>query len=100
MPAIVKIGKTFRSVEEHVKELNSTGVPMPFEIVHFRKVEDMDSVEQDMHQHFHLCRVNDEREYYRISIYSAVTKMDTYKDGKTDDPKSALKQTGDTHAKN
>lgn len=78
MPGLVKIGKTSRSVGTRVRELNSTGVPMPFKTAYSRKVEDMDYVKRDMHEHFHPCRVNDGFEFFRLSVYSAVTKLNTY----------------------
>jgi cation transport ATPase len=80
MQGLIKIGKTCRTIEERVKELNGTGVPMPFEVAYSRKVEYMDEVERDMHEHFNVCRVNDGREFFRLSIGSAVTKLDTYQE--------------------
>lgn len=80
MPGLVKIGKTSRTVEERLRELNSTGVPMPFEIAYSRKVEHMDSAARDMHEHFDLCRVSDGGEFFRLAIPSAVTRLETYEE--------------------
>lgn len=84
MPGLVKIGKTSRTVEERLRELNSSGVSMPFEIAHSRKVEHMDSAEQDIHEHFDLCRVSDGRKFFRLAIQSAVTRLDTYEEALSD----------------
>ena len=71
MPGLVKIGKTSRIAEELVKELNTTGVPASFKIAHQRKVEHMDRVERDMHQHFNTQRENRDREFFKIATDEA-----------------------------
>ena len=46
MPNMVKIGKTTRDVELRLGELNSTGVPLPFECEYVAKVKDVDKTEK------------------------------------------------------
>ena len=76
MPGLVRIGKTERTVIEHVNELNATRVPAPFKIVHQRKVEHMDQVERDMHQHFHAQREIRGREFFKVTSDSAIAHLD------------------------
>jgi hypothetical protein len=77
MPGLVRIGKTERTVIEHVNELNATRIPAPFKIVHQRKVEHMDQVERDMHQHFHAQRETRGREFFKVTSDSAIAHLDT-----------------------
>ena len=54
MPGILKIGKTTKEdVKLRMKELYSSGVPLPFECLYAAKVRDIDSVEKAFDlQHF------------------------------------------------
>jgi len=67
MPGLVKIGKTSRSdVECRMKELYSTGVPVPFACFYACKVENASEVEKDLHIAFGDLRVNANREFFKI----------------------------------
>jgi hypothetical protein len=76
MPRLVRIGKTECTVIEHVKELNATRVPAPFKIVHQRKVEHMDQVERDMHQHFYAHRETRGGEFFKVTSDAAIVHLD------------------------
>lgn len=70
MPGIVKIGKTSRlNLDARMKELFSTGVPLPFQCVHACKVKlcHMDELERALHCAFAPNRINANREFFRIS---------------------------------
>ncbi len=93
MPGLVKIGKTSRIVEELVKDLNTTGVPASFKIAHQHKVEHMDQVERDMHQHFNRQRENRDREFFKIATDEAIAYLDRFKeapDGTTERPATEI----------
>ena len=69
MPGIVKIGMTERGdVQRRMTELYSTGVPLPFECVIARQLEDVDAarVERALHTAFDPSRVNPSREFFEI----------------------------------
>lgn len=66
-PELVKIGKTGGSVSVRLKQLNTTGVPTPFECHYAAYVSDMHAVEKYLHDHFSYCRVNDKREFFEVS---------------------------------
>lgn len=70
MPGLVKIGKTSRcDLEKRMKELFTTGVPLPFECAYACRVKlvHMDELEKALHTAFAPNRVNENREFFRIS---------------------------------
>ena len=67
MPGLVKIGKTKTSVEQRMKDLDSTGIPLPFECFSAWSVDDATTAEKAMHVAFGDHRIRDRREFFRIS---------------------------------
>ena len=73
MPGIIKIGKTSKEdVKLRMKELYSSGVPLPFECFYAAKVRDIDSVEKALHTAFSPDRVNPKREFFEIEATQAI----------------------------
>lgn len=75
MPGLVKIGKTSRhDLDKRMKELYTTGVPLPFECAYACKVKlsCMDELEKALHAAFAPCRVNEGREFFRMSKSQAI----------------------------
>lgn len=75
MPGLVKIGKTSRcDLDKRMKELFTTGVPLPFECVYACKVKlaHADELEKALHIAFAPDRVNENREFFRISPSQAL----------------------------
>ena len=69
MPGLVKIGRTNRAdLEVRLKELYTTGVPLPFKCEYACKVADYKSVEDALHQAFSTDRVNPQREFFKVSL--------------------------------
>ena len=69
MPGMVKIGMTDRpDVQRRMNELYSTGVPLPFECVIAREIEDREAteIENALHIAFGPYRVSDSREFFGI----------------------------------
>lgn len=64
---IVKIGRT-RNLEARLKELYSTGVPLPFECALALKVKDAVTAERLLHEAFggDQCRRNPKREFFWV----------------------------------
>jgi hypothetical protein len=75
MPGLVKIGMTTRSPEERAQELASTGVPMPFHVVAAWAVDDVRAAERDAHAALARYRVNDAREWFRLSVPAAIKAL-------------------------
>ena len=69
MPGLVKIGMTDRDdVKRRMSDLYTTGVPLPFECVAAREIEDREAadIEKALHTAFGPNRVNSSREFFQI----------------------------------
>jgi hypothetical protein len=67
MPGLVKIGKTTQDeVDQRMKQLFSTGVPVPFDCAFACRVPDASVVERALHHAFGQSRINPTREFFRI----------------------------------
>lgn len=76
MPGLVKIGFTYRRVEERLVELSgATGVPTPFAIEYYCLTGDVEDVEKQIHSHF-ACNRRPGREFFEISLTDAVAFAD------------------------
>lgn len=68
MPGIIKVGITGQSdVEGRMKQLYTTGVPVPFECNYACKVKDASEAEKALHFAFGDSRVNPNREFFKIA---------------------------------
>lgn len=82
MPNYVKIGKTTTSLEQRMRELDTTSVPLPFECFYASKVKAKDpndsksiDVEKQLHDAFLDHRVRSSREFFEISPERAVSAL-------------------------
>lgn len=66
MPGYVKIGITNNSILERMKQLDRTGVPLPFECYYACEVKCAKEEEKWLHLIFSDRRVRDEREFFKI----------------------------------
>lgn len=74
MPGLVKIGMTAQEdIDKRMKELYTTGVPVPFECAYACRVKKADcaKIEKALHTAFSPQRVNANREFFRIQIEQA-----------------------------
>jgi hypothetical protein len=72
MPGIVKIGLTTTSVDQRVKEINSsTGVPTPWIPTYKFKCYGSRYLEKELHEHFSQQRVSENREMFNIDTLTA-----------------------------
>lgn len=72
MPGILKIGYTKRLAEDRSDELFNTSVPTPFEIEFIQASSNAHAVEKTAHKILVKFRVNDRREFFRISVDMAI----------------------------
>lgn len=73
MPGLVKIGKTTRDqVDDRLKELFNTSVPVPFECDYACKVQNCDKVEKALHIAFSPNRIHPQREFFSIAAHQAI----------------------------
>ena len=74
MPGLVKIGMTAQEdIDKRMKELYTTGVPVPFECQFACKVKkgDCAKIEKALHKAFAPQRINANREFFRIQVEQA-----------------------------
>lgn len=81
MPGLVKIGMTNRdNIELRMKELYSTGVPVPFDCAYACEVSSSDclKIEQALHKAFAPNRINQNREFFKMEIWQATAILDLF----------------------
>ena len=81
MPGLVKIGMTTReSIDTRMKELYSTGVPVPFDCVYACevKVSDCSKIEKALHKAFEPNRINANREFFSIKAEQATAILELF----------------------
>lgn len=81
MPGIVKIGMTERSeMDARMKELYTTGVPLPFECKFAARVNKTECgrIEKALHSAFAPQRVNANREFFRIQPEQAIAILELF----------------------
>lgn len=81
MPGLVKIGMTTREdMDARMKELYSTGVPVPFECQFACKVKKADcaKIEKALHTAFNPQRINANREFFRIQVEQAKAILELF----------------------
>lgn len=67
MPGLIKIGKTMQQeIENRMKQLYGTGVPVPFDCAFACQVKDATEVEKALHFAFGNTRINPNREFFKI----------------------------------
>lgn len=74
MPGYIKIGKT-TNLEQRIRSLDTTGVPLPFECFYACTVSSADFVERQLHDAFLDHRVRSSREFFEISPERAVSAL-------------------------
>ncbi|MEM7188455.1 MAG: GIY-YIG nuclease family protein [Pseudomonadota bacterium] len=67
MPGMVKIGRTERPIEQRMRELDTTGVPISFECFAAWEVADGPIAERALHTAFGDHRVRERREFFWLS---------------------------------
>lgn len=81
MPGLVKIGMTTReSIDARMKELYSTGVPVPFECGYACEVKASDcaKIEKALHTAFDPNRINANREFFRIEPKQVIAILELF----------------------
>lgn len=71
-PDLVKIGRTTKTVEERVRKINSTGVPMPFVVAYKRRVKDCIYAENCIHNMLKSERKQFNKEFFKIPLAEAI----------------------------
>ena len=74
MPGYVKIGRT-TNLEQRIRSLDTTSVPLPFECFYACTVQDADFVEKQLHDAFLDHRIRSSREFFEISPERVVSAL-------------------------
>lgn len=70
MPGLVKIGiTTHHTVEQRMKELFNTSIPVPFKCEYACRVDNCFAVEHALHTAFRDYRIHPQREFFKIEPY-------------------------------
>lgn len=67
MPDYVKIGFTQGTVQERIRQLDRTGVPLPFEVYYAATVADAEKEERWIHSIFADRRARTNREFFKMN---------------------------------
>ena len=67
MPNYIKIGRTTSTLEQRMKELDTTGVPLPFRCHYAVEVDDHETKEKLIHDGFADHRVRQNREFFELA---------------------------------
>lgn len=81
MPGLVKIGMTTREdIDDRMRELYSTGVPVPFECQFACRVKKTDCarIEKALHTAFAPQRINANREFFRLQVEQAKAILELF----------------------
>ena len=80
MPDMWKIGISGRDdLKVRLKELFSTGVPLPFDCVYAAKVNNYKQVEKALHNAFVKDRVHEDREFFYVEPDRVIPLLELYK---------------------
>lgn len=74
MPGYIKIGRT-TNLEQRIRSLDTTSVPLPFECFYACTVNNADFVERQLHDAFLDHRIRSSREFFEISPERAVSAL-------------------------
>jgi hypothetical protein len=72
MPGLIKVGFTNRSPGDRVRELDTTGVPAPFNVVFVACVDNARDLEKRVHDALEKHRFRSGREFFAIAIEDAI----------------------------
>ena len=74
MPGYVKIGQT-TNLEQRIRSLDTTSVPLPFECFYACSVENANFAERQLHDAFMDQRVRSSREFFEVSPERVVSAL-------------------------
>lgn len=65
MPDLIKIGQTEKTAREQANELYTTGVPLPFKVLHEYPCDDHEQLGREIHQKLAPYRYDAKREFFK-----------------------------------
>lgn len=76
MPGMVKIGRTSSDLEGRIRQLDTTGIPLPFRCFYAAEVQNGSKVEERLHEAFGDTRVRERREFFRVAAHRVKAALD------------------------
>lgn len=76
MPGLLKIGFTTKVPTERAAELNTTGVPSPFEVEYYCLIDGAAALECAVHRNLASARHIGDREFFRLSLVAAIQAVE------------------------
>lgn len=74
----LKIGQTTDDPNKRATQLSvSTSAPTPFHVAYCRRVPNSNLAERAIHSALETCRVNENREFFGVSVYEAARILDS-----------------------
>lgn len=73
MPGYIKIGRTTTTIEQRMKELDTTGIPRPFRCHYATEIDDHEIKEKLIHDGFADHRTRPNREFFELDPERAVS---------------------------
>ena len=98
MPGYVKIGRT-NNLEQRIRSLDTTSVPLPFECFYACTVEDAEFVERQLIEAFLDQRVRSNREFFEIAPERAVAVLKLIEIGNVTPKKDFVESQEDQQAR-
>jgi hypothetical protein len=78
MPNLVKIGFTAKTPDKRAEQISrGTGVPVKFTVEYALKCFNGHALESEIHKSLHSYRVNNDREFFQISLDEAKRVIDS-----------------------
>lgn len=72
MPGIFKVGFTRDDIEKRAVELQTTGVPEPFQVEYVVNCQQPAAIEATTHRALGKFRISSKREFFRVSLLTVV----------------------------
>jgi hypothetical protein len=76
MPGLIKVGRTSSNLEDRIRQLDTTGIPLPFRCFYAAEVKDGAKVEERLHEAFGDARVRERREFFRVAAHRVKAALD------------------------
>jgi Domain of unknown function (DUF4268)/T5orf172 domain len=100
IPGLVKIGSTKLTPDERARQLSTTGVPAPFQVVGYHWFDDELRIERELQAMFSQQRVHPRREFYETTIDAAQQALLHLSDGRHHESARASSGADETTASN
>lgn len=81
MPGYIKIGRTNKSLEQRMKQLDKTGIPLPFRCHFAVRIDNYEENEAKAHKIYAGNRVRSNREFFRVAPEDAAALLEVFAQG-------------------